>query len=34
MPIRVVDALPIVDFQNDFTRGGALPVAEGDQIAR
>jgi hypothetical protein len=29
-----VDALPIVDFQNDFTCGGAMPVAEGDQIAR
>jgi len=22
------------DFQNDFTRGAAPPVAEGDQIAR
>jgi nicotinamidase/pyrazinamidase len=28
-----VDALLIVDFQNDFTPGGALPVAEGDEIA-
>jgi nicotinamidase/pyrazinamidase len=28
-----VDALLIVDFQNDFCRGGALPVAEGDRIA-
>jgi nicotinamidase/pyrazinamidase len=28
-----VDALLIVDFQNDFCPGGALPVAEGDQIA-
>jgi nicotinamidase/pyrazinamidase len=28
-----VDALLIIDFQNDFTPGGALPVAEGDQIA-
>jgi nicotinamidase/pyrazinamidase len=28
-----VDALLIVDFQNDFSPGGALPVAEGDQIA-
>jgi nicotinamidase/pyrazinamidase len=28
-----VDALLIVDFQTDFTPGGALPVAEGDQIA-
>ena len=27
------EALIIVDFQNDFTPGGALPVAEGDQIA-
>jgi nicotinamidase/pyrazinamidase len=26
-------ALVIVDFQNDFTPGGALAVAEGDQIA-
>jgi nicotinamidase/pyrazinamidase len=26
-------ALIIVDFQNDFTPGGALAVAEGDQIA-
>jgi nicotinamidase/pyrazinamidase len=31
--IDVVDALLIVDFQNDFTPGGALAVAEGDQIA-
>jgi nicotinamidase/pyrazinamidase len=28
-----VDALLIVDFQNDFTPGGALPVAAGDHIA-
>jgi nicotinamidase/pyrazinamidase len=28
-----VDALLIVDFQNDFTPGGALPVGEGDLIA-
>jgi nicotinamidase/pyrazinamidase len=28
-----MDALLIVDFQNDFTPGGALPVAEGDRIA-
>jgi nicotinamidase/pyrazinamidase len=28
-----VDALLIVDFQNDFTPGGALPVPEGDEIA-
>lgn len=27
-----MDALLIVDFQNDFTPGGALPVAEGDRI--
>ncbi len=26
-------ALIIVDFQNDFTPGGALPVAEGDAVA-
>jgi nicotinamidase/pyrazinamidase len=28
-----VDALLVVDFQNDFTPGGALPVADGDKIA-
>ena len=28
-----MDALLIVDFQNDFTPGGALPVSEGDRIA-
>ncbi len=28
-----MDALVIVDFQNDFTPGGALPVPEGDRIA-
>jgi nicotinamidase/pyrazinamidase len=28
-----VDALLVVDFQNDFTPGGALPVEGGDQIA-
>jgi nicotinamidase/pyrazinamidase len=28
-----VDALLIVDFQNDFAPGGALPVPEGDHIA-
>src|SRR5262249_33673334 len=28
-----MDALLIVDFQNDFCPGGALPVADGDQIA-
>jgi nicotinamidase/pyrazinamidase len=27
------DALLIIDFQNDFTPGGALAVEEGDQIA-
>ena len=26
-------ALIVVDFQNDFTPGGALAVAEGDAIA-
>jgi nicotinamidase/pyrazinamidase len=29
----VAEALVIVDFQNDFTPGGALAVPEGDQIA-
>jgi nicotinamidase/pyrazinamidase len=29
----VAEALIIVDFQNDFTPGGALAVPEGDQIA-
>jgi nicotinamidase/pyrazinamidase len=28
-----MDALLIVDFQNDFTPGGALPVADGEEIA-
>ena len=28
-----MDALLIVDFQNDFTPGGALPVEDGDEIA-
>jgi nicotinamidase/pyrazinamidase len=28
-----VDALLIIDFQNDFTPGGALAVAGGDEIA-
>src|SRR5438552_11521192 len=28
-----VDALLIVDFQNDFVPGGALAVAGGDEIA-
>jgi len=28
-----MDALLIVDFQNDFAPGGALPVARGDEIA-
>lgn len=27
-------ALLIIDFQNDFTPGGALPVADGDAIAK
>jgi nicotinamidase/pyrazinamidase len=31
--LEAVDALLIVDFQNDFCPGGALPVAEGDRIA-
>jgi nicotinamidase/pyrazinamidase len=30
---RVASALIIVDFQNDFTPGGALAVREGDTIA-
>jgi nicotinamidase-related amidase len=29
----VPEALIIVDFQNDFTPGGALPVRDGDRIA-
>jgi nicotinamidase/pyrazinamidase len=29
----VAEALIIVDFQNDFTPGGALAVSEGDRIA-
>jgi len=29
----VSEALVIVDFQNDFTPGGALAVSEGDEIA-
>jgi nicotinamidase/pyrazinamidase len=29
-----MDALLIVDFQNDFCPGGALPVPEGDRIAQ
>jgi nicotinamidase/pyrazinamidase len=28
-----MDALLVVDFQNDFTPGGALPVQHGDEIA-
>ena len=28
-----MDALLIVDFQNDFCPGGALPVPAGDTIA-
>ena len=30
----MAEALIIVDFQNDFTPGGALAVPEGDQIAQ
>jgi nicotinamidase/pyrazinamidase len=30
--VRVVDALIVVDVQNDFCPGGALPVAEGDAV--
>jgi nicotinamidase/pyrazinamidase len=29
----MADALLIIDFQNDFTEGGALAVPEGDEIA-
>jgi nicotinamidase/pyrazinamidase len=29
----MAEALLIIDFQNDFTPGGALPVAHGDEIA-
>jgi nicotinamidase/pyrazinamidase len=29
----VAEALLIIDFQNDFVAGGALPVPEGDEIA-
>ena len=29
----MAEALLIIDFQNDFTPGGALPVDEGDRIA-
>jgi nicotinamidase/pyrazinamidase len=29
----VADALLVIDFQNDFTPGGALAVREGDRIA-
>jgi nicotinamidase/pyrazinamidase len=29
-----IDALVIIDFQNDFCPGGALPVPEGDRIAK
>lgn len=28
-----MDALLVVDFQNDFAQGGALPVERGDEIA-
>src|ERR1700757_4198445 len=30
--MQVKDALIIVDVQNDFCPGGALPVAEGDRV--
>ena len=30
--LESADALLIVDVQNDFCPGGALPVAEGDQV--
>jgi nicotinamidase/pyrazinamidase len=33
MPSPDVDALLIVDFQNDFVPGGALPVVGGDEIS-
>jgi len=32
MPIKANSALMIVDMQNDFCPGGALPVSEGDSI--
>ena len=32
MPIKANSALLIVDMQNDFCPGGALPVSEGDSI--
>ncbi len=31
-PLHPTDALLLVDVQNDFCPGGALPVAEGDKI--
>jgi nicotinamidase/pyrazinamidase len=33
MTKAMADALLIIDFQNDFTSGGALEVPEGDEIA-
>src|SRR5262249_20950942 len=30
--LQTTDALIVVDVQNDFCPGGALPVAEGDQV--
>ena len=30
--MQTKDALIVVDVQNDFCPGGALPVAEGDEI--
>lgn len=34
MNLTAEDALVIVDVQNDFCPGGALPVSTGDQVAR
>ncbi|MDP6823775.1 MAG: nicotinamidase [Dehalococcoidia bacterium] len=34
MNLTAQDALVIVDVQNDFCPGGALPVSTGDQVAR
>ncbi|MEM4733867.1 MAG: nicotinamidase, partial [Candidatus Bathyarchaeia archaeon] len=30
--VKNTDALIIVDVQNDFCSGGALPVPDGDQV--
>lgn len=32
LQIRLTDALIVVDVQNDFCSGGALPVPEGEQV--